>query len=152
MDLPSIIYRCCQIKAEIVEADEKETASTGGRALLNLGHTFAHAIEAVAGYGAYLHGEAVGIGLHCAALLSERLGWLERSEVDQVVRVIEANRLPSRLWNPLSVQELLDAMAKDKKVRSGRIKFIAMRSLGEAVTVENIDLEWIRQIWGEVGT
>jgi 3-dehydroquinate synthase len=69
-----VIRRCCAIKAGIVEADERELAQEGGRALLNLGHTFGHAIEKVAGYGEYLHGEAVAIGLAAAARLSQKLG------------------------------------------------------------------------------
>src|SRR4051812_30282898 len=83
-DLPLVIRRCCELKAEIVAADERETAIEGGRALLNLGHTFGHAIEQVAGYGAYLHGEAVAIGLCAAARLSKNLGYLNDREVERI--------------------------------------------------------------------
>src|SRR6185295_4410937 len=74
--LAAVVRQCCALKARIVEADERETAKEGGRALLNLGHTFGHAIENVAGYGEYLHGEAVAIGLCAAARLSQKLGYI----------------------------------------------------------------------------
>ncbi|WP_189516894.1 3-dehydroquinate synthase family protein, partial [Cerasicoccus arenae] len=106
--LPDVIYRCCEIKAEIVKDDEKETAATGGRALLNLGHTFAHAIENVAGYGTYLHGEAVAIGLVLAARLSEELtkagrpGFSITSEdVASVTDLIARYHLPTDLRSVL---------------------------------------------------
>ena len=76
-ELPSVVRRCCEIKAQIVAADERETAKENGRALLNLGHTFGHAVEKVAGYGEYLHGEAVAVGCVAAAMLSEKLGFAE---------------------------------------------------------------------------
>src|SRR5690606_17551335 len=82
--LAGVIRRCCEIKAGIVAADERETAKDGGRALLNLGHTFGHAVEQVAGYGAYLHGEAVAVGLCAAARLSQKLGYIGDAEVARV--------------------------------------------------------------------
>ncbi|QYY36424.1 3-dehydroquinate synthase [Ruficoccus sp. ZRK36] len=160
--LPGIIRRCCEIKAEVVKADEKETAASGGRALLNLGHTFAHAIENVAGYGTYLHGEAVGIGLVLAAELSVRLsddgaiGFDFTAEDAAAVRkLVAANGLPTSLRDPiggqaapaLDLEKLLDAMRRDKKVRSGRLRFVAMEEIGRAVTVADVDESWIRELW-----
>ncbi|MEO6245124.1 MAG: 3-dehydroquinate synthase, partial [Opitutaceae bacterium] len=114
-DLAAVIRRCCALKATIVEADERETAKEGGRALLNLGHTFGHAIENVAGYGEYLHGEAVAIGLCAAAHLSQRLGAIGAAEVARVERVVAAHALPVRLRAPLAYAELHAAMTRDKK-------------------------------------
>ncbi|MDP0497691.1 MAG: 3-dehydroquinate synthase [Verrucomicrobiota bacterium JB024] len=163
-DLPGVIRRCCEIKAEIVKADEKETAASGGRALLNLGHTFAHAIENVAGYGTYLHGEAVAIGLVLAAELSARLSddgaigfAFDRDDVAAVRALVAANGLPTSLTSPLGgqpapaldIDKLLDAMRRDKKVRSGRLRFVAMEEIGRAVTVADVPETWVRELWEE---
>ncbi|HEY5078216.1 MAG TPA: 3-dehydroquinate synthase family protein, partial [Opitutaceae bacterium] len=98
--LPAVIRRCCGIKARLVEADEREQAGEGGRALLNLGHTFGHAIEQAAGYGQYLHGEAVAIGLCGAARLSRRLGMLTERDVARVESAVAGHSLPTRLRAP----------------------------------------------------
>lgn len=137
-DLAAVIRRCCAAKARIVEADEFETAKEGGRALLNLGHTFAHAIENVAGYGDYLHGEAVGIGLVAAARLSGELGYLSPRDEDRVMRAVLANGLPARLRAPLPLGMLLEAITRDKKVRAGSPRFVVLKKIGEAVTQEGI--------------
>ena len=144
--LPAIVRRCCEIKAEVVAADERETSASGGRALLNLGHTFAHAIEAVAGYGTYLHGEAVAIGLACATQLSVELGWLPEQAYDRVTALCQRYALPTCLRAPLASDALLAAMRRDKKVRAGRLRFVALRALGEAVTVDAVELTLIHQI------
>ncbi|HRJ48461.1 MAG TPA: 3-dehydroquinate synthase family protein, partial [Opitutaceae bacterium] len=89
--LAEVIRRCCALKARIVEADERELAQEGGRALLNLGHTFGHAIEQVAGYGTYLHGEAVAIGLNAAAQLSVKLGALPPADAPRIEAVLAAH-------------------------------------------------------------
>jgi len=133
-DLPAVIQRCCEIKAGIVAADERELAREGGRALLNLGHTFGHAIEQVAGYGTYLHGEAVAIGLCAAARLSQELGFLNEAEVSRVDAVVKAHGLPVCLRAPLAFERLQAAMAKDKKVRAGALRFVVLKSLGNAFT------------------
>lgn len=150
-ELPKIIRRCCELKAEVVRADEKEQAATGGRALLNLGHTFAHAVENVAGYGQYLHGEAVGVGLVLAAELSVKLGKLAASDVQRVCSLCERYGLPVRLQEPLPLDELMGAMQKDKKNRSGKLRFVAMESLGEAITVDDVSVEWIHELWLNYG-
>lgn len=149
--LAGIVRRCCAIKAAIVQADERETAPSGGRALLNLGHTFAHAIEAVAGYGSYLHGEAVGVGLVAAARLSERLGLLGARDVERVRDVAAAHALPVHLREPLDAGSLLEAMQRDKKVRRGRLRFVVLEKIGRAVTRDDVDRALAAEIWRELG-
>jgi 3-dehydroquinate synthase len=137
-ELASIILRCVEMKASIVAKDERETAETNGRALLNLGHTFGHAIEAVAGYGTYLHGEAIAVGLSMAATLSQDLGFLSPAQVKKVHDVLTLNGLPVRLTKPLSADDLMAAMRRDKKARSGTLRFIVMQQLGTAVTHDSV--------------
>ncbi len=149
--LPEIIRRCCEIKAAIVAEDEEERASQGGRALLNLGHTFAHAIEAVTAYGSYQHGEAVGLGLILAARLSQKLGHLEEKDFLAVKEAVGAYGLPVRLSSPLSALELCEAMKRDKKVRGGEVRFVILRSLGKAETANGIPEQLWRELWIEVG-
>jgi 3-dehydroquinate synthase len=150
-DLAAVIRCCCATKARIVEADERELAKTGGRALLNLGHTFGHAIEQAAGYGRYLHGEAVAVGLAAATRLSERLGHLSAGEVARADAVLMAHGLPVRLVAPLSLPALIAAMARDKKVRSGLPHFVVLRRLGEAVTHEGVTAALAEACFRDVG-
>ncbi len=149
--LPQLIAHCCYMKAVIVEADEQERATSGGRALLNLGHTFGHAIEKVSGYGEYLHGEAVAIGLVAAALYSAmQMGW--SSELaGQVHNTVNAHRLPVRLRQPLLLDQLIDAMYSDKKNRKGSMRLVLMEQPGKAFTFDNVQEEWIRKIWLDLG-
>lgn len=133
-NLAAVIHRCCALKAKIVEADERELAPDGGRALLNLGHTFGHAIEQAAGYGTYLHGEAVAVGLCAAARLSQKLGSIPAGDVARIEAVVAAHALPVRLRAPLVGPALLAAMARDKKVRAGLPRFVVLQRLGEAAT------------------
>ncbi len=150
-ELAGVIRRCCELKAKIVEADERELAKEGGRALLNLGHTFGHAIEQVTGYGTYLHGEAVAIGLGAAARLSQKLGALSAAEVARVDAVVAAHGLPVRLRAPLAIGDLRAAMARDKKVRAGGLRFVVLKSLGEAATLGGIDPALTDASFCEVG-
>lgn len=149
--LAEVIRRCCAIKAQVVADDEKETAASGGRALLNLGHTFAHAIENVAGYGEYLHGEAVGIGLSLATHLSVKLGQIEPDCIGRVDTLLHAYQLPTSLSKPLSMDALMSAMSLDKKNRSGRLRFVSMQALGTAVTTEGVESALIEELWQIVG-
>jgi len=149
--LGRVIRRCCEIKAGIVRADERETAKEGGRALLNLGHTFGHAVEQVAGYGEYLHGEAVAIGLVAAAELSRRLGFINGRACERISAVLAAHGLPLRLRKPLPVEALIDAMRRDKKVRAGLPRFVVLRELGEAITKDGIDEQLARECFAVVG-
>jgi 3-dehydroquinate synthase len=144
-----VIRRCCAIKAGIVTNDEKETASSGGRALLNLGHTFAHAIENVAGYGAYLHGEAVAIGLVLATRLSVELGQLRTETIARVEWLLSAYQLPTHLQNPLPQDQLMAAMQRDKKNRAGKLRFVTMTALGEAITSEAVAHKLVEEVWVE---
>jgi 3-dehydroquinate synthase len=131
--LATAIRRCCEIKAEIVAADEREH---GRRALLNLGHTFGHAIETAAGYGEWLHGEAVAVGMLLAARLSERLGWLARDEVARLGELLSRAGLPVRAPS-IGADRALQLMSMDKKVLEGRIRLVLLRGLGEGfVTAE----------------
>jgi 3-dehydroquinate synthase len=123
------IHRSCANKAAVVAADERETA---GRALLNLGHTFGHAIENGMGYGVWLHGEAVAAGTMMAADLSRRMGWLSDSEVERTLRLFQAARLPTRAPD-LGVDIYLNLMGLDKKVADGKIRFILLAGIGHAV-------------------
>jgi 3-dehydroquinate synthase len=149
-DLADEIRRCCALKARIVEADERETAKDGGRALLNLGHTFGHAIENIAGYGSYLHGEAVGIGLCAAARLSQKLGYIAADDVARVERVVAAHALPTRLRAPLAYADLHGAMNRDKKVRAGGLRFVVLKRLGEAATQGDVPAALVEASFREV--
>lgn len=127
------IERSCRNKAEVVANDEFETAKEGGRALLNLGHTFGHAIESGVGYGNWLHGEAVSAGTVMAAELSRRLGWLSDEDVDRVRRLLLRAGLP--VHGPmLGAERYLELMSHDKKVVDGRLRLVLLQSIGNAVT------------------
>jgi 3-dehydroquinate synthase len=131
LDAPALaaaILRSCEIKAAIVGRDEREA---GERALLNLGHTFAHAIEAMTGYSRWLHGEAVGCGLVLAGDLSHRLGLLADADVGQVRAAVAAAGLPTQVEG-LAATEALAAMRGDKKADAGRIGFVVLERIGAA--------------------
>lgn len=132
----------CQCKAEIVAADEKEG---GVRALLNLGHTFGHAIESGAGYGNWLHGEAVGIGMLMAADLSMREGWLSSDDVQRVKNLVLAAKLPIELPEMMNYDVFMDLMRVDKKVRDGKINFVLYNALGNAKITHDFKAEHLRQ-------
>jgi 3-dehydroquinate synthase len=125
------VRRSCEIKAEVVALDEREQ---GLRAILNLGHTFGHAIETAAGYGNWLHGEAVGAGMAIAADLSQRLGWLALEDRERIVRLLERFGLP--LAAPrIGARRARELMGLDKKVLDGRIRLVLLRRLGAAEVV-----------------
>ena len=128
--LSQAIYRSCEIKAEVVAQDEREG---GIRAILNLGHTFGHAIEAKQGYGNWLHGEAVAAGTMMAADLSRRLGWLSQEDVQRVERVLVAANLPVRPPQDMTPDDFLELMSVDKKVLDGQLRLVLLKSLGNAV-------------------
>jgi 3-dehydroquinate synthase len=150
-ELPDVIRRCCQLKAEIVKADEFERAPEGGRALLNLGHTFGHAIEQVTGYTTYLHGEGVAIGLAAAARLSHRLGLLTPADIARVEQTVAAHNLPVRLRGPLPLADLQAATSRDKKNRADGVRFVILDSLGRAATRSGIAPATVEAVWREVG-
>jgi 3-dehydroquinate synthase len=137
------IERSCANKAEVVAGDERESAKEGGRALLNLGHTFGHAIETGVGYGEWLHGEAIAAGTVMAADLSRRLGWLGMDDVDRVRRLMSRAGLPT-VGAPLGVDIYLDLMGHDKKVVAGTLRLVLLKRLGEAVTSGDTPADLIR--------
>jgi len=124
------IERSCYDKACVVAADEKES---GQRALLNLGHTFGHAIETGMGYGAWLHGEGVATGMVLAAELSRDLGWIAAEDVQRIRRLIEQAGLPVQAPAELSSERFLELMAVDKKVQDGQLRLVLMKALGQSV-------------------
>lgn len=131
--LAQAVERSCANKAEVVAADEFETAKEGGRALLNLGHTFGHAIETGMGYGQWLHGEAVGAGMVMAAELSRRLGWIARPDVDRIVSLLKRADIPVR-GPKLGAARYFELMAHDKKVIAGSLRLILLKGIANAVT------------------
>jgi 3-dehydroquinate synthase len=135
------ITRSCQNKAEVVGADERES---GERALLNLGHTFGHAIESGMGYGNWLHGEAVAAGTVMAADLSCRLGWLNNTEVVRVKELFTRANLPV-VAPDLGIEKYLDLMGMDKKVESGKLRFVLLKKLGQAVITADVPLHLLQE-------
>lgn len=135
------IYRSCQNKAEVVAADEHEQ---GERALLNLGHTFGHAIENAMGYGVWLHGEAVATGTVMAADLSQRMGWLNEAQIARIKTIMQTAKLPIEAPD-LGVEEYLRLMQLDKKVSDGRIRLILQQDIGKAIITAEYDAEKLKQ-------
>jgi len=130
------VERSCRNKAEVVAADEREA---GQRALLNLGHTFGHAIETGVGYGAWLHGEAVAAGMCMAADMSERLGWMDRGAVQRTRNLIAAARLPVDPPPDLGPNRFRALMAVDKKVQDGRLRLVLLKGIGESLVTGDFD-------------
>jgi 3-dehydroquinate synthase len=131
------VYRSCLNKAEVVAADEKEA---GERALLNLGHTFGHAIENAMGYGVWLHGEAVAAGTIMAAELSLQMGWLLADDMQKIKAIFADAKLP-QTPPALGVEKYLDLMGLDKKVQDGKIRLILQKGIGHAVITSEYDAE-----------
>lgn len=140
--LSRAIETSCLEKAAIVSADEKEA---GVRAILNLGHTFGHAIEAAMGYGNWLHGEAVATGMLMAADLSWRLGMLPSEDVSKTRSLLSAAGLPVVPPESITVEQYLDLMGRDKKAEAGEIHFILLEDIGRAVIRANVDADVLRQ-------
>ena len=135
------IYRSCQNKAEVVAADEHET---GERALLNLGHTFGHAIENAMGYGVWLHGEAVAAGTMLAADLSMRMGWLNSADIQRIHAIFTQANLPLKAPK-LGAEKYLDLMANDKKVEDGKIRLVLQQGIGKAVITSDYDADKLKK-------
>ncbi|MBT8430778.1 MAG: 3-dehydroquinate synthase [Gammaproteobacteria bacterium] len=136
------IERSCADKASVVAADERES---GQRALLNLGHTFGHAIETGMGYGSWLHGEAVGAGMCMAAAMSARLGWLNQDQVRRVDTLVAAAGLPVRPPDDVSPERFMELMAVDKKVMDGQLRLVLLKDIGNSVVTANFDPEALKQ-------
>jgi 3-dehydroquinate synthase len=136
------IERSCQNKADVVAEDEKEG---GIRAILNLGHTFGHAIEAATGYGKWLHGEAVGTGMLMAADMSKRMGKLTDDDVQRVDNIIDGARLPTRTPVGMDYEKFMKYMTVDKKVEAGAIRLVLLESIGKAFIASEYDDALLRQ-------
>jgi len=135
------VRRSCELKARVVAADERET---GDRALLNFGHTFGHAIETAAGYGTWLHGEAVAAGMVMAAELSALMGHLRKSEVGRVRELLRRAGLP--VAGPaLAPERLMELMALDKKAAKGKTRFVLLESIGRAALRADVDARSVRE-------
>ncbi len=136
------IEKSCAMKAAVVAADEREA---GARALLNLGHTFGHAIETAMGYGRWLHGEAVAAGMCVAARISQSLGWLSVGDVQRIVSLIERAGLPTVPPSGLDVVEFVDLMAVDKKVMDGVQRLVLLEEIGKGIVYAELSQEDLKQ-------
>ena len=139
--LAEAVYNSCAHKARIVANDEKEQ---GERALLNLGHTFGHAIESYLGYGEWLHGEAVATGMVMAADLSHRMGWISEADLERTKNIISRAQLPI-ICPKIPLDDFLGFMSHDKKVLNGQLRLVLMKQLGQAVITKEFDVELMKQ-------
>jgi len=143
--LAEAIERSCAIKADVVAADEREG---GMRAILNLGHTFGHAIETAQGYGEWLHGEAVAAGMVLALELSARRGCIDAAEVAGLRELLHAMNLPSAPPAELAPHDFIDLMGRDKKVVDGRLRLVLLAAIGEAQIVDDVDARELHELLG----
>ncbi|TXT35069.1 MAG: 3-dehydroquinate synthase [Planctomycetota bacterium] len=144
--LRQVVARCCRLKADVVEKDEFER--TGLRAVLNYGHTFGHAFEALAGYGELLHGEAVAIGMLYASRLAERLGFIDAATTRRQEVLLSLFGLPTRLptgW-PHSEDAVIDRMKLDKKTLGGQLRFVLPKELGHVEVVSDVNEADVRAV------
>jgi 3-dehydroquinate synthase len=141
--LQYMIARCCEIKAEIVSIDERES---GLRAILNLGHTFGHAIEAEKGYGNWLHGEAVSVGIVLASAVATKMNWLEASEFSRIEFLLQAFDLPTVAPSEMAYEDFVRHMRHDKKVQAGQLFFVIPKGIGKALVTNEISEELLRVI------
>ncbi|SMN02511.1 3-dehydroquinate synthase [uncultured Candidatus Thioglobus sp.] len=138
-----VVYQSCSDKADIVAQDELES---GKRALLNLGHTFGHAIENTLGYGVYLHGEAIAVGMLMAAKLSALEGFISNKDVQQIKNILEKFNLPVIINSKIDPQDFIAAMCVDKKSIDGEIRFVLIKQLGQAFISRNYQQQHLQQI------
>ena len=138
LTLQSIVQRCCRLKADVVEADEREI--TGLRSVLNYGHTFAHAFEAASGYEVLLHGEAVSMGMTCAARLAQRMGRVDETLVERQQLLLEALSLPLAIPE-FDAEELISLMRRDKKVDDGELRFVLPDRIGHVELVKDVRVD-----------
>ena len=139
--LPEIIKRCCEIKAEVVAQDEREN---GIRAILNYGHTFAHAIEMLTNYKQFVHGEAVAIGMHAAAVYANKLGMCNFELINRQRMLIEAAGLPTK-FPELETEKVIEAFSHDKKTTAAGLKFVLPASIGKVEIVKNPDISALKE-------
>jgi 3-dehydroquinate synthase len=139
-----IVARSCRLKADVVEQDERE--ETGLRMVLNFGHTFAHAFESVAGYGTWLHGEAVAAGMVCASRLAERRGLIPSDVTSRQLNLLSRFGLPVKPRREWETEALLEVMRRDKKNVGGRLRFILPTRLGHVTAVDNVPEQVVREV------
>jgi len=139
-----IVQRSCRLKANVVEKDERE--ETGLRAVLNYGHTFAHAFEAVGGYGAWLHGEAVAAGMVYASTLAELLGRVDAAFTERQRELLQAFQLPTGIPEEWPAEELIAAMYRDKKTEAGKLRFILPTRMGHVELVDGVNEPLVRRV------
>ncbi len=140
--LSYIVKRCCELKAQIVAEDERES---GKRAILNFGHTFGHVIETHQGYGNWLHGEAVAAGMVQAAKLSHLQGWLSEGDVKRITNITQQLNLPI-IPPKIEVQTALELMYHDKKTMSGNIRLVLLKSIGDAVVTKDFSQDKLVEV------
>lgn len=140
------IAHSCRLKGDVVERDERE--ETGLRAVLNYGHTFAHAFETLTGYNALLHGEAVSIGMMCAARLAARLGMIDAEFAERQQRLLDAMGLPTAMPE-VARADMLEVMSRDKKVEHGRLRFVLPTRLGHVELVGDIQASHVEAVLAE---
>ena len=140
--LRRVVARCCELKAAVVGEDERET--TGQRAVLNYGHTFCHAIESLTGYGQFLHGEAVSIGMICASRLAASMGRIDNELTERQRQLLTRFHLPVEMPS-LDPGQMMELMQHDKKVRHGQVRFVLPSRLGHVELVEDVDPDLVRQ-------
>ena len=128
----------------MVAEDEREA---GIRAILNLGHTFGHAIETHQGYGEWLHGEAVAAGMCLAARLSVALGWIPEAELRGLESLLQRMNLPTRAPADMDAEQFLTLMARDKKVLDGRLRLVLLEAIGRAVVTADVDQQRVRELF-----
>ena len=138
-----IIKRSCEIKADVVSKDERES---GLRAILNYGHTIGHAVETVSGYKRFLHGEAVAIGMFLEAKLSQMLGLIDKDQVSRIKALIDSYGLPSEIPADMDVQSILLSMQLDKKTVAGEMKFIFPEKIGQVRIHKGVTENTIRDL------
>ncbi len=146
LDNDALVYtikRCCEIKADVVAQDERES---GVRALLNLGHTFGHAIEAEMGYGNWLHGEAVAAGTVLAAETARRQGLVSAEMVSQITALLEAASLPVKAPEQMGYQAFIKHMMRDKKVLSGQLRLVLPTGIGSAEVVSDVTEQTLTEV------
>jgi len=148
--LRTVIARSCELKAEVVEQDEHER--TGLRAILNYGHTFAHAFEALCGYGELMHGEAVSIGMVYASYLAEKLNLISHQETERQIHLLKTLGLPVSLPESiqLNTEEIMDRMKLDKKTVGGQLRFVLPTCLGRVEVFKEIPEELVREVIEEL--
>jgi 3-dehydroquinate synthase len=143
-DKPALSYAIelsCQSKADIVAADERES---GKRALLNLGHTFGHAIENAMGYGEWLHGEAIGAGMCMAATMSNQMGWMCDEDTQRTINLVKQAGLPTTAPQSMTVERFLKLMSVDKKVLDGVLRLVLMKGIGQSLVTSDYKPEDLR--------